>query len=72
MLSELAAFRKRLGPDDRLLLYYTGHTEAGYWQPVDAEVGKDFTWIANVDIRRQLRGLPARHVLVVADSCFSG
>ena len=61
-----------------MLLDYAGHgkvdpiTGAGYWQPVDVEVGKDFTWIANVDIRRQLRGLPARHVLVVADSCFSG
>jgi hypothetical protein len=78
ILGELVALRRRLGPDDRLLLYYAGHgevdpvTEAGYWQPVDAELDKDFTWIANDDIRRQLRGLPARHVLVVADSRFSG
>jgi hypothetical protein len=78
ILGEIAAFRQRLGADDRLLIYYAGHgeidpvTEAGFWQPVDAEVGNDFTWIANDDIRRQLRGLPARHVLIVADSCFSG
>ena len=34
--------------------------------------GEDYTWIANSDIRRYLRGMPAKHVLVVADSCFSG
>lgn len=29
-------------------------------------------WIDNGDIRRQLRSLPAKHVLVLSDSCFSG
>jgi uncharacterized caspase-like protein len=78
ILDALARLRQRLNTDDRLLLYYAGHgqidavTEAGFWQPVDAEVGKRHTWIANDDIRRELRGLPAKHVLVLADSCFSG
>ena len=39
---------------------------------MDAEPGRQFTWIANDDVRRSLKGLPAKHVLVVADSCFSG
>ena len=47
-------------------------TEEGFWQPVDALPGEDYTWIANSDIRRSLKGIPAKHVLVVADSCFSG
>lgn len=78
ILDELSGLRRRLSPDDRLLLYYAGHgqidpvTEEGFWQPVDAEVDKERTWIANSDIRRRLRGIPAKHVLVIADSCFSG
>ena len=78
IMDALAELRQRLKEDDRLLLYYAGHgqidavTEAGFWQPVDAEVGKRYTWIANDEIRREIRGLPAKHVLVLADSCFSG
>lgn len=78
ILDQLETIRQQIGPDDRLLLYYAGHgeidpiTESGYWQPVDALPGKRYSWIANDDIRRELRGIPARHILVVADSCFSG
>ncbi len=75
---ELAQFRKRLEENDRLLIYYAGHgqidpvTEEGFWQPVDAVPDQDFTWIGNATLRRYLRGMPAKHVLVVVDSCFSG
>ncbi len=61
-----------------MLLYYAGHgqidpaTEEGFWQPTDAEPDSDFTWISNDDIKRYLSGMPAKHVLVIADSCFSG
>ncbi len=78
IMEELAGLRQRLKEDDRLLIYYAGHgqidpvTEEGFWQPVDAQAGKEYTWIANSDVRRHLRGLPAKHVLVLADSCFSG
>jgi hypothetical protein len=78
MLRSLSGLRKQLQPEDRLLIYYAGHgqidevTEEGFWQPVDAVPGEEYSWIANSDVRRQLRGMPAKHVLVVADSCFSG
>ncbi len=78
ILSMLSKLREALGPDDRLLIYYAGHgqvekaTSEGFWQPVDARPKDDFTWISNGELRRYLRGMSARHVLVVADSCFSG
>ncbi len=78
ILAELSELRRRLGEEDRLLLYYAGHgqidpaTEEGFWLPVDAKPGEDFNWIDNGDVRRYIKGMPARHVLVVADSCFSG
>ncbi len=78
ILGAIEALRNELDVDDRLVIYYAGHGQIdqasgeGFWLPVDAVADKTFTWIANDDIRRQLKGLPARHVLVIADSCFSG
>lgn len=78
ILGELTQLRAKLTPDDRLLIYYAGHGQIdeaateGFWQPVDALPNADYTWISNADLRRNLRGMSAKHVLVVADSCFSG
>ena len=47
-------------------------TQEGFWQPVHAEQDRRFTWIADDDVQRYLKGMPAKHVLVIADSCFSG
>ena len=71
-------FRARLKPADNLLIYYAGHgwldTEAdkGFWLPVDAREDKRTQWVSNDTVRDALRALKAKHVLVVADSCFSG
>ena len=78
ILKAMSGLRKSLTSEDRLMIYYAGHgqidpaTEEGFWQPIDAEPENDFTWISNADIKRYLGGMPAKHVLVVADSCFSG
>jgi len=78
ILGELAMLRARLKADDNLLIYYAGHgvvdsvTEHGYWLPVDAENRNPANWISNADLTNMLRGMTARHVMVVADSCYSG
>lgn len=74
----LDEYRNRLRANDNLLIYYAGHgsldTEAdkGYWLPVDAQPNRRTQWVSNDTVRDTLRALKARHVLVVADSCFSG
>jgi uncharacterized caspase-like protein len=78
ILGALSKLRRSLTAEDRLLIYYAGHgqidpaTDEGFWQPVDSEPESDFTWISNADVKRYLGGMPAKHVLVIADSCFSG
>jgi hypothetical protein len=75
---ELSALRARLTKVDNLLIYYAGHgridnlTERGYWLPVDAQNSNEGNWVSNDDITNYLRGMAARSVLVVADSCYSG
>jgi hypothetical protein len=78
ILGALARVRADLGPDDNLLVYYAGHgvvdtyAEEGYWMPVDAEKENPANWVSNSDITNMLRAIRAKHVLVVADSCYSG
>lgn len=71
-------YRSRLGPEDNLLIYYAGHgwldseADKGFWLPIDAHPDKRTNWVSNDTVRDALRALKAKHVLVVADSCFSG
>ena len=76
ILTALNNMREKLGPDDNLLIYYAGHGELqgrqGYWIPVDAKDNAPATWISNAQISDYLTMIKARHVLVIADSCYSG
>ena len=64
--------------NDHFLLYYAGHgvvddsTDTAYWIPSDAS--RDFRpdWISGDDIMTSLKAFGARHLLLVADSCYSG
>jgi uncharacterized caspase-like protein len=78
ILSALNAYRANLTSADNLLIYYAGHGELdqlnqrGHWLPVDAEPDSTANWISNADITDILNAVAAKHVLVVADSCYSG
>ena len=78
ILRALARYRAQLEPTDRLLIYYAGHglldreAERGYWLPVDAERDFNADWISNATITDALKAMLARHVMIVADNCYSG
>ncbi len=78
ILSALNGLRGSLTENDNLLIYYGGHGELdrtnqrGHWLPVDAEPDSDANWISSVAISDILNAMSAKHVLVVADSCYSG
>jgi hypothetical protein len=71
-------YEQKLGKTDNLLLYYAGHgwldegREQGYWLPIDAKSNRRSQWIPNSTITDTLKAFRAKHVMVVADSCFSG
>ena len=46
--------------------------DQGYWLPVDSVPQDPSNWISNTEITNTLRAIQARHVMVVADSCYSG
>ena len=78
ILSELNKMRAQLTENDNLLIYYAGHGELdkanlrGHWLPVDAEADSDANWISSVAITDILNAMAVKHILVVADSCYSG
>ncbi len=78
LMRALDRYRAELGPRDNLLIYYAGHgyldkvTEEGFWLPADAEEDSQVEWIAISAVTRLLRATVAKHVLVIADSCYSG
>lgn len=80
ILRAMTHFRKSLGENDNLLIYYAGHgsfdreASKGYWLPVDADPDPLNTPhdISADDITTEVRSFVVRHVLIVSDSCFSG
>ena len=78
ILGAFASLRRTMTDDDNLLVYYAGHgwfdeeAERGYWLPVDAVADNRSNWISNADVTDMLKAIKAKHVLVVADSCYSG
>ena len=78
VLSALNDLRQKFGPNDRLLVYYAGHgeldrvNERGHWLPVDAEPDNPTNWISNVSVTDMLNVIPARQLMVIADSCYAG
>ena len=78
ILSALNDMREELKPEDNLLVYYAGHGDLsedgkqGYWVPVDGQAKVPATWISNAAVSDILGTMQARHVLVVADSCYAG
>lgn len=78
IVSALADYRRRLQPTDNLLIYYAGHgwvdeqADEGYWLPVDAAAEDPARWVSNATLTTTLRAIAAKHILVIADSCFSG
>ena len=65
-------------PEDSVVLFYAGHgylmedLQMGFWIPVDASVKTAKGWISNSDISKLLAAIPARQLILISDSCFSG
>ena len=78
ILSALNGFRNRLTNKDNFLLYYAGHgylderNERGHWLPSDADGNDQSNWILNEQITDAINTIEAKHVMVIADSCYSG
>lgn len=78
ILKALNDYRKTLSERDDLLVYYAGHgflepeIDRGYWIPIEGDLLDNTEWIEFPAVTDLLELIPAKQVLVVADSCFAG
>jgi tetratricopeptide (TPR) repeat protein len=79
--------RKQVNPDDDLVVFFAGHgntridkvggkeVETGFIIPFDARNPQEEQWSDYIQVDQFLEmvgKLPARHVLVILDACYSG
>ncbi|MFL6335519.1 MAG: caspase domain-containing protein [Pyrinomonadaceae bacterium] len=78
IVAALSGYRRESSADASLLIYYAGHgykddkADRAYWLPVDTPLEDVSNWLGADEITTAVRLIPARHVLVVSDSCYSG
>ena len=78
ILLALGKMRRTLTSADNLLIYYAGHgwldedADEGYWLPINAAKDNDIEWLSLNSVISAARAIPAKHIMIVADSCFSG
>ncbi len=80
ILAKLRYLSRRVGPDDSVVVFYSGHgvtgseRREGSWVPVEGSMNDRTTLITNQEISDYLKidAIKAKHVLLIADSCFSG
>lgn len=76
IMDALDQYQQVLTGKDNLLIYYAGHghvdqaLDRGYWIPVNAEKDGRSKWIPLLSVIDQFQLFPAKHIMVVADSCF--
>ncbi len=65
-------------PEDEVLVYFSGHgafnqsIDRGFWIPFDGKPDETHTLFSNSTLVDFVASIPARHVVLIVDSCFSG
>ena len=78
MFQAIAELMELTGPDDLVLIYYAGHGYRmggqSYWLPVEVASRQQApgAGLSSEEIANWIKNIPARHVMIIADSCYSG
>lgn len=77
MIAKFSELTTKLKKTDNLLIYFAGHgwidaSGEGHWVPSDGVKDKAETLVSNKMVTDFIGATAARHVLVMADSCYSG
>ena len=78
ILQAIYSFGEKAEFNDHVLIYYAGHgivdeiSNEGYWIPSNADETFRPDWVSNSEVKRALATISSRHLLVTADSCYSG
>jgi len=74
ILNSITELRGKVGRKDNVLIYYAGHgvedkaADEGFWIPTDANLEEQDNWLSTDRVRKQIKAMPAKHVMVVLTS----
>jgi hypothetical protein len=78
IMAAMNEYARTLTDADRLVIYYAGHggtkvfpPERAFWLGVDADPELPSSWLSAQTVADAIWQIHARHILLVADSCFS-
>ena len=70
---------EKVGENDLVLFYYAGHgfetKNDSYWLPIETEqdiASYERQGVSSDVVSRWIKAMPAKHVFVITDSCYSG
>jgi hypothetical protein len=75
---QLRNFVSELTPNDRLVIYFSGHgyydstMELGFWIPADAGENASDEYLNNRDVTLMVQKMKAKSIFIIADACYSG
>lgn len=81
IMSGIVKKSSSLNENENLIIFYAGHGIAekdkfgdvdGYWIPSTARSGLNASYISTDDINKAIKRSNAKHILIIADACFSG
>ena len=79
IMISLDSYVNSLTENDRLVIYFAGHgdrddssAERAYWLGIDANPKTQDGYVEVENIQAKIKQMKAQHILLVADSCFSG
>jgi hypothetical protein len=79
IMMKLDQYTKTLAEDDSMLIYFAGHgdrdvgpPERAFWLGVEADPKSRQGYLEVENIQAKIKQMSAKHILLVADSCFSG
>ncbi len=74
----LIKVKHNITENDNLIIYYAGHGyydkefDDGSWIPANAHLGNELEYIPSSLLIKYLSGISAKHIVIIADACFSG
>ncbi len=69
---------EKIQSKDNLLIFFAGHgywikgSNVGFWMPSDASADSRDKWFSNSTLVDYIKEIQSKHVLLIADACFSG
>jgi len=78
IINEINELHSEVHKNDNLIIFFAGHghqnsvTKKGYWVPYGVKHDSEASYIPNTEIKSAIESIPAKHIFLIVDACFSG